>query len=219
MKLLYIPLLFLCLQGLSGNLPAQTAEKPLPRYGFSIEPLYLYNGGLRINAEKRLTEKEWFELNITPYYLPLAEYDYDYGAWYTINSGFEYFSKLQGIGVGGSYKYYFSPLFFINPGVSYTFYKVKYSDTDFYPYQEDGLTYYSFERRQLSQIFNKFNLSFYIGGRTPFKRSFFVEYFVGAGQSFSSYKSGKKTFDDTMFGFGYTGLYLTTGVKLGFNIR
>ncbi|MDR3338625.1 MAG: hypothetical protein LBT25_00770 [Candidatus Symbiothrix sp.] len=219
MKILYISLLFLYLQALSGSSYAQSAEKPLPRYAFSIEPLYLYNGGLRINAEKRLTQKEWFELSVTPYYLPPYDNNYDYSGWSTSNAGFDYFSKLQGIGIGAGYKLYFSPLFFINPGVSYTFYKVKYPGYDFHPYQENDLTLYTYGYEQITQHFNKYTLSFCFGGRTPFKRLFFVEYYGGVGQSFSFYDSRKKPFDETMFGFGYKGIYLTTGVKLGFNIR
>jgi hypothetical protein len=212
-----------CLQGFSDSLLAQVVyyKEPLPRYAFTVEPLYLFNGGLRINAEKQMTKKEWLEVNITPYYVQNDDNEYNiYNEWFfsTSNSDFDYFSKLQGIGVGGGYKYYLSSHFFVNPGISYTFYKVKYPSYSFHPYQEDGLTFYTYDYNQASQHFNKFTLSFCFGGRTSFDNLFFIEYYGGLGQAFSFFDSNKKPFDDTIFGFGHTGLYLTAGMKFGFNI-
>jgi hypothetical protein len=197
-------------------------ETEFPDYAFSVEPLYLYNGGLRLTVEKRLTLKNWLELHLTGYYLPhdkIESGEYVRGRYFTSNSDFNRFTGLGGVGIGGAYKHYFLRSFFINTGVSYTYYRVQYRDLDFYKYREDELDFYAYQYQDFCQTFNKFTAGFSIGARSAFQHILFVEYYFGLGYAHSLYNRKKAAYDSTPFGFGYTGVYPAAGIKIGFNIR
>lgn len=199
---------------------ALQAQPALPRYAVSLEPLYLYNGGLRLNMEKRLKVNNWIELNLTGYYLPHYERETSrQEGYYTSNSNFEYILGLSGLGIGGIYKHYFFRSFFVSGGVSYTHYRVRYADLDWYNYQEDGLNLYEYQYQDVGQTFDKFTTGIYIGGRSAFRHKLFIEYYFGLGYAHSLYNKNKETYSLTPFGFGYKGIHPTTGIKIGFNIR
>ncbi|MDR1631491.1 MAG: hypothetical protein LBR97_01160 [Dysgonamonadaceae bacterium] len=200
----------------------QYSEITFPRYAVSLEPFYLYNGSLRLNVEKRLESNDWIELNITGYYLPHDEIEtrkYKGGSYFTSNSDFERFSGLSGLGIGSAYKHYISRYFFMSAGASYTCYHVRYADISFSKFQEDGLEFYEYKYQDFRQIFNKFTANLSIGARSTFRRTLFIEYYLGVGYAHSLYNKDKKAYDSYAFGFGYKGIYPTSGFKIGFNIR
>jgi hypothetical protein len=207
------------------RLNAQEQEKPLPRYAVSIEPFYLYNGGLRLNIEKRLDPKKWIELNITGYWLPYSEIKDGYsswadrGGWYTSNSDFNEFTKLNGFGLGGTYKYYFYSTCFLSAGASYTYYGVQYEDRIFSKYMEDGLPFYEYGLQNINQQFQKVTGNACIGAHSFFRHTYSMEFYGGIGYAHSFYDKDKRHFDETVFGFGHIGLYPMFGFKIGFNIR
>jgi hypothetical protein len=195
---------------------AQYREKALPRYAISLEPLYIANCGLRMNFEYRPAKKHSLELSLMPYYFPGD--DDDYGN-IIANSTFDDFYSLAGLGAGFGYKYYFASLFFISPNISYTRYNVKYHGLEYNQFEEDGLKYYYYGKTLVKQSFDKFTACITLGSRTPYRRAFFIEYYAGIGLAHSIYDTNKKAYDELMFGYGYSGVYLTTGIKLAFNIR
>jgi hypothetical protein len=213
----------------SGFIPshAQDAEVKLPRYAVSVEPFYLFNGGLRLNVEKRLTPKEWLELNITGYHLPHSDirednflwWSYEEGGHVTSNSDFTRFSGLNGFGIGGTYKYYFHSTCFVSTNASYSYYDVEYPDWDYYPYKEDGLTFYEYELNSKHQNFNKLSGNVCIGVRSFFRHTFVLEFYGGVGYAYSFYNENKKSYDETVFGFGRRGFHPVFGMKVGFNIK
>ncbi|MDR2691653.1 MAG: hypothetical protein LBB73_05055 [Dysgonamonadaceae bacterium] len=203
-------------------LQARNPEPVSPRYAFSLEPLYLYNGGLRLNVEKRLKPKDWLELNITGYYLPhnkIETREYQRGDYFTSNSEFDYISGLSGLGIGSAYKHYFFRSFFVGGGASYTLYRVQYPALGMCKYREGELDFYEYQYLDLRQIFNKFTTHISIGGRSSFRHRLFIEYYFGLGYAHSLYHSGKEAYNRSPFGFGHTGAYPATGIKIGFNIR
>ncbi|MDR0505908.1 MAG: hypothetical protein LBH32_03690 [Dysgonamonadaceae bacterium] len=212
----------LLLSGIFLSMNAQNPEIHLPRCAVSFEPLYLLNSGLRVNFEYRSTAEHAFELSLIPYYA--KEIDEDTHDDLTIhhvnvNSGFREFNSLSGLGTGLGYKYYFASLFFINPNISYTRYNVKYEGWEFKQFKEDGLTYYSYEQTLIKQPFDKFTVCMTLGGRSSYRHAFFVEYYAGIGLAHSIYDINKKKYNESMFGYGYSGIYLSTGIKIAFSIQ
>jgi hypothetical protein len=209
-------------------LNAQEQEKPLPNYAVSVEPLFLYNGGLRLNVEKRLTPKQWIELNVTGYRLPEHKMDDDNyynnswwnnDGWITSNADFNSFSKLSGAGLGGTYKYYFYSSNYVSGGISYAYSGVQYKDYTFHPYTEEGLTYYSYGLHNVNQDFHRLAGNLCIGTRSAFYHAYLIEFYGGLGYTHSFYDKDKRTYDETMFGFGYKGMTITFGFKFGFNFK
>lgn len=222
---IFVILCFVILFAAKMDMQAQPVrqyyETTLPRYAFSLEPLYLYNGSMRLNVEKRLESKDWIELNLTGYYLQrdaIENREYERGRHFTSNSDFERFTGLSGLGIGGAYKHYLSRSFFMSGGASYTYYHVQYLDWGFYKYREDELDFYKYHYQDFSQTFNKFTANLSIGARSTFLHTLFVEYYFGIGYAYSLFNKDKKAYDGTAFGFGYKGSYPTAGIKIGFNI-
>ena len=229
-KLFIISLLcFLCSL---ACLHAQTTDDKTAQYAISFEPNHLLNGGLRLNLETKIRSNDWLELNMTGYYLPHRDIQssyyygyYDYYGWgnrnaYSIsNADFETISGLSGLGVGATYKHYFPRRFLIHTALSYYRYNVEYSGSDYYPYTEDGLTFYDYRWGSDHQTFQKLALHFAVGVRSTLERTLFAEPYAGMGFAYSFYDENKCNFNKTMFGYGYRGFYLTAGVKLGFNLR
>ncbi|MDR0768396.1 MAG: hypothetical protein LBE71_00580 [Dysgonamonadaceae bacterium] len=190
-------------------------EDEIPRYAFSIEPLYMYNGSLRLNVAKRLESGDCIEANITGYCLPHN----NTGNYITANSDFEQIIGLGGLGVGSTYKYYILQSLYIGGGASYTYYRVQYRNLDFYGYEaEDGLTFYKYQYQNCSQTYNKFTANLSIGIHSTFHRTFLVEYYFGLGYAHSLYNKNKAAYNSTPFGFGYRGMYPAAGIKIGINV-
>jgi hypothetical protein len=211
----------LCLLGEINLLNAQDYEEKLPNYTFSVEPLLLYNGGLRLNFEKQLKPRHWLGINITGYLMPYDSVSEDYydSSWITSNSDFDSFLELKGLGLSGAYKYHFNSTYFVAAGISYTYFDVGYQDYVYHRYEEDGLTLYDYGLRDMHQYFHKATGSLCFGIHSNFHHAFYVEPYLGLGYAYSLYDKDKKPFNKTIFGFGYKGTYITAGVKLGFNIK
>ena len=219
--------LLLCFLFSSGRLQAQTTEGKSAQYAISLEPKFM-NGGFGLNLEKKIRPNHWIELNLMRYYLPHENREkaiYPYIGWYGgngysfPNADYGYISGVSGLGIGTTYKYYFSRNYLINTALSYTWYNVKYSDYAFYPYTENGLTFYDYKWLDTHQPFHKLRLQVAIGARSKFERALFAEPYVGIGCSYSFYNENKNAFNETIFGYGHRGLYLLTGIKLGFNLQ
>ena len=215
----------LCGFCLPACLQAQTTEKNTDHYAVSFEPNHLLNGGLRVNLEKSISSKNWIELNLTGYYLPRRDEqsaNNDYFYWWddgyrTSNSDFEKIAGLSGMGIGLTHKHYFSFPLTIHTALSYNRYNVSYTGYEFYSYQEDGLTFYDYMWADTQQSFHKLALHIAVGVRSTIRHAVFAEPYVGLGGAYSFYDTSKRHYNNTMFGYGYRGIYLTAGVKLGVN--
>ncbi|GHT56851.1 hypothetical protein AGMMS49982_23870 [Bacteroidia bacterium] len=201
-------------------------DAELPNYAVSVEPFYLFNGGLRLNVEKRLSAREWVELNVTGYILSYREItesglylsDPEEGGHVTSNSDFYRFTELSGFGLGGTYKYYAWKTIYFSANVAYTYYNVGYLDWNFLPYEEDGLVFYEYGSQNTHQQFNKVLGNLCIGVRSFFTHKYMIEFYGGLGYAHSFYNPDKRAYNETSFGFGYKGVYPVFGMKLGLNI-
>jgi hypothetical protein len=209
------------------NAQKQKQEHIEPRYAVTFEPMYLHNGGLRLNLEKQWKQRERLELNIAGYYLPYNEIIPSYslsgniegGGHYTPSSELKSFNRLSGVGVGGTYKRYFLKSCVVNAGISYTYSDIQYPSLDFHKYSEDGLTFYDYDLREIHQYFNTLAVHLSTGIRSSFHHLFFVEYTMGLGYAYSFYDKDKNAYNESPLGFGYKGIYPVISIKLGFNIK
>jgi hypothetical protein len=184
-------------------------------FAISCEPLYILNYGVRINLERKITQRDWAGINITGYSAPDS---HTYGSWMS-NSDFYRIDAMKGIGIGGTYKRHFFRKLFINLGAGYTFFDVQKKDFAFEEFHEDGMLFYQYDKIEKHCFFNKITTNASIGIHSTFQQLFFVEPYLGAGLAYSFYdQSYRRKYNETMFGFGYRGFYWVLGVKLGFNI-
>jgi hypothetical protein len=222
----YVLLSCLCLFASRTTLNAQEQEESL--YAVSLEPLYFYSGGLRLNVEKQLKPHERIELNLTGYYLPYSKIeshdtfffrDVKEGGHLTLGSDLHRFNSLSGLGIGGVYKRYFLKKGVLNAGTGYTYYHVRYPYLGFHKYEEDGLPFYEYKWKGVSQSFHTFTVNLSVGIRSSFHALFFMESAIGVGYAYSFYDKDKKAYNENPFGFGYRGIYPALSLKLGFNIK
>lgn len=186
-----------------------------PKYTLAVQPFYLDNGGLRFDVERQLNNpKNWLQLSISGFYLPHKNNRIEY--WKTSNSDYESFNKLNGLGTGLAYKsIFYSTSLYYSAGLSYTHYRVTYSDSNYHRFMEDGLTFYEYYQSNQRQIFNKLTGSLCFGVQSSLNRIFFIDAYLGLGYSYSFYDEKKKPFNDNMYGYGYRGLHVTGGVRFG----
>jgi hypothetical protein len=206
--------LLLCAGIFYGGLTAN-AQDGHP-FALSFEPSYLFNNGLRMNLERKMTKQDWLGVNITGYYSPL---DPRNNSTWISNSDFQEIDGLKGLGIGGTYKRYFARICFINLGANYTFFDVRNKAYDYRAFTEDGLVFYEYGYMDKHYYYKKATANITFGIHSTFRHVFFAEPYIGVGLAHSFYdKSYPEKYNDTMFGFGYRGPYFLLGIKLGFNI-
>jgi hypothetical protein len=225
MNKLLVILCILLSAPLMSKLSAQTTKEPvakLPhqekRFTVAMQPLYIFNNGLRLDFEKRIKD--------TPSWIQISPLMYRVEHLYTDENQQLLFSDEEvhsfwGGGLELNYKYFFDPKesFYLAGGVTYIYHKIKYFDICPYPFTEDGLIYQIYEHDLFTQQINKLGANAYIGYQLP-TRSFLFDMFVGIGyrHSFASDKRLDR-FDKNMFSPGYTGAIITTGIRFGIKFK
>ncbi|MBB4035693.1 hypothetical protein GGR21_001588 [Dysgonomonas hofstadii] len=213
---------FILLLSLSGSLMGQEVKKRntlegYPKYTIAVQPFHLMNGTLKLDFETQLkSPKNWLQLSISGSYLGTRDmYSSNY-SWSTFNSDFNDFSGLKGFGLGAAYKsIIYSTWLYYRAGVAYDHYRVKYPGFGYFPYIEDGLTYYEYHWTQQKQIFNKLSSSICIGMQSHFSNVLFFDAYIGIGYAYSMYDKDKRSFEEGMYGFGRRGAFLAGGVRIG----
>jgi hypothetical protein len=197
---------------------AQETIRTPYKHAFSIQPLYIYINGLRLDYEQQLKNpKHWLQVSATGYFgnedfafLELLMLD--------LQSNIE---RVRGGGLELTYKYFpFTRFFYTAASLSYAHFNVgrKYTNYVLDPYEENGLTYY--EPRWSSELeksfFNKVETNLYIGIQNSLYKKFLIDTYVGIGYKHSFYDSNKFVPNDSFTSLGYTGLTLAMGVRLGY---
>ena len=202
-------------------LPAQ--EKSLLPYNYtlSVQPVYLFNSGLRVDFEKQLKHpSHWLQISAKGYYLSRSEpsyFDYFIDNAFSVlplvtNDDGYYATKLKGGGIEASYKWFFPKANFIylSAGLSYGYFDVRYSTV------VHRFTSHKEQLTDVSQKFNRIGLNSCFGIETPRRNRFFVGAHVGLGLNYSFYDGDKYAFDMNMMGVGHRGVSLIVGTRLGF---
>lgn len=200
------------LAGLLVATVAPAAAQREPRYTIAVQPFHWLNGTTRLDFEKRLDERHWMQVGLSVH--ALTKHD-DATTW-TMYAGDEEITRLRGAGTGFKYKYFFSRWVYYATGAEYHHYRVRYLDNAMHTYREDDLTFHEYLTGiDARQNFNKLSATFTVGLQSSVRRVFFVDVFAGLGCAYSFFNGKKKPFDDTVFSFGYRGIFPTGGFRAG----
>ena len=203
------------------------------KYTFAVQPLQLFNGGWRFDAEMRLGNGPgWLHLSPTVYYrkhddkedeprYAYFENDYNYyNSYYHIDI-FVPFSKLLGGGLDAYYKHFLnaSRTFYHAAGVSYARFNIDYWGMEWDEYTEDGLPYLAYALDYRSQQINRWGVNILFGCQIPNRSAFLADFFWGLAYRHSFSDKDKPSFNRTMLSYGHTGFVLLTGVRLGIGVK
>ncbi len=130
--------------------------------------------------------------------------------------------EINGSGFNIGAKYYFINTsrehFFAGSEFSYNQYNFKLNDYGYFPYQDDGLTFYEFRLGQYAAQGNQSTGSFYLGV-TGNEGRFVVNLWVGASYIYTNTDSKLKElreFNKLYWDYAYKGIAPLLGFKVGF---
>ena len=212
-----------------GNITGQInqAKEEYPKQTISLQPFYLFNGGLRLEYERQLrSPREWVQINITGYHITS---DSDFENYYSTdmsvsNSNFDDINKVRGFGIGGGYKYFLTKMPeyhwnglkpYVNANLSYTHFNVHHPTWGYTPFKENGLTFYEYGYINKLSKFDRLNTSVNFGFQSSLFNLFYYDMFVGMGYSYSFYKKEDKAFTEGIYSYGYRGLQFNAGARIG----
>jgi hypothetical protein len=185
------------------------------RNNISVQPLYVFNQGVRIDYERQLHNPyHWLQVSTKGYFM---NDKYDQGLM-TLLFDDDRIEKLKGAGAELNYKYFFlkKRILYVSAGVSYSYFHTQQYDSYFTDFHEDGLTFYRSEYSMQTQEFNKMGFNTCFGVQSSPRKRFFVDGYVGFGYSHSFYDKNKYYPDtDNINGLSYSGPTFTTGLRIG----
>lgn len=194
---------------------AQESRKELYNYSIGFQPLYLANGGLRVDFEKRLSDKRLLQVGAIGYLLPDREYDY----WDTLLlDSHRDIRKMTGAGLALDHKWFpfqKANFLYFSVGASYNYYNVKYNGLDYTSYEEDGLRYYEPYYGKITQDIHKVGGNACFGIQSSVRKPFVVDGYVGWGYSHSFYDDEKAHINRHFMTAGYSGMTFLLGLRLG----
>jgi len=206
--------IFLVLIVGTGCLHAQKKEVSYPKYIISTKPSLLFDGEYKLSFEKQLhSDRQWIGVGISGFFLPEKTRE----TWETRNTidYNSYLKSLKGAGLDLTYKYYFIPgVMYAGGDLFYGYYQTKYDGQTIHKYEEDGLTFYEYGFGKVNKYFNRTAGNIYLGVGIPIYNKVFFDTYMGIGYTHSFYNDEIPMFD-SIFGFGYKGLYPVLGLRLG----
>jgi len=191
---------------------------------FTIQPLQFFSHSLRLDFEARLGKGAgWLQLGPAIYLgvddrdVPIYYYD---GKKYH-ESEFslhlrEPYAELFGGGLDLNYKYFFNARrsLYVAAGVSIAGFNLQYLSRE---YLDDDKTQYNevYNDQHIDRkAFNNF-----IGYQIPTRSTFIFDMFVGYTFRISKCDKNKPSFDDFWYSYGYNGVVVQTGFRIGFGLR
>ena len=200
------------------------------KYTFTVQPLQLFNSGLRFDVEMRLGDGPgWLQFGPAIYYEKRESYTnyffygkrlyHGYGWYNDIWGGFrEPFSELRGGGLDVNYKRYLNARrsFYFATGLSYTLFDIKYRGWNWNDYIEDGLEYHGYEFGYNNQYINRLGINTFWGFQVPTRRAFIFDMFWGLAYRHSFFDEDKPAFNEHMYSYGWSGPVFLFGLKFGF---
>ena len=206
-------------------------EGPLPKYTLAVQPLFLSNGGLKIDVERRLNSPDdWLYFSVSSYYRGKYDGRYDgrydrkydgehdgrYYGWENFNTNFTPVNRFHGYGLEMAYKRYFPRTkAYWSAGLSYTYHNVYYADWVYALFEKDGLIFCEYMETEVKQTFNKLLPNVCVGAMTSLHSRVFLDVYAGIGYSYSFYDKDKKPFNKSVFEYGYRGIRPLGGIRVG----
>ena len=213
----------------ADDFPDKPVTSTQKNFTIAIQPLQLFNWAWRLDFEARLGNSNgWLQFgpaiysvdksggNENPSYYYYEDFYYYTNFWFDIGLR-EPFSKLNGYGLDINYKQFLNPsqFFYFAGGLSYTRINIKYFGRVFKDYIEDGLQYHESVSDFHTQTIKKFGVNAFLGIQIPNRSAFLCDMFWGLAYRHSFSDNKKYAFNNTMFSFGYSGVVLLMGVRLG----
>lgn len=190
---------------------------------FSVHPLHIFSNGLRIDVEKKLHHpNHWLVLGLSGTYLPHDGEDFNtYSTWSNLYLDSDQdVTKLTGAGIDLAYKYYFPmpvKLLYVSASLNYNYFKAHYYGGAFYKFEENGLTYYERDYREVSQEIHRIGSNLLFGVQLTPRKRFHLDGFAGLGLRYGiPGDKDRYDFDSHMFSLGFRGVTFTTGLRIGF---
>jgi len=206
------------------------------KYTFAVQPLQFFNRALRLDFEMRLGDGPgWLQFGPAAYYInrdineeqyPRYYYDgndyfFPYDEYYYFFSFREPFSKVTGAGLDVNYKRFVDPQrsFYFAGGLSFTRFKIDYWGLQWKNYIEDGVQYYTCTTGLNSKTIDRLGINAFLGYQIPYPSLSLFDIFWGFAYRTPISNKGTPKFSDNMFSFGYSGMVVMTGFRVGFGIR
>jgi len=183
----------------------------------TIEPLYWFNNGLKINYERELFPKNWIEAGVVGYLYHRENFQGVFGATYFGDNDAE---KASGYGFDLHYKWLPVPFMYVSCGFQYRRHKVHYEDyvLGFQDFEEDGLTFYEPALMDANQIISRYGGTLRIGFQTRTFRRVSAGGFIGLSYFNSDYDKvyyRNGSWDGPLNSLYHKGLVLDMGFKIG----
>jgi hypothetical protein len=128
---------------------------------------------------------------------------------------------MKGVGLDINYKHFLDARrsFYIAAGLSYTRFYIKYWGRAWEDYIEDGLQYFTYKENYHNQQIERFGVNNFIGYQIPARSAFLFDVFGGYAVRYSVADENKPTFNSDMFSYGYSGVVLLIGIRIGFGVK
>jgi hypothetical protein len=167
----------------------------------TIEPLYVYGSGMRVNYERMLAPKQWIETSLTGY---KVQHDSDLRqTWQLVFFDEDRVKYAYGVGGDVHYKYMIKPYMYFSAGVFYRFNKVNFIDGNtFKEFEEDGLKFYEPAERYVNRFVHRYGTTVRLGYQSKPYRRVTVGGYVGLSYIRSRY-NGDSSYGHSNF-YGYT---------------
>ena len=193
------------------------AESDSPRYTIAIRPLYLVNNGLKVDFEMELPNSQgnWIQLDAVIRF-KTSDSRYDYISYW--EAGDNWFTSLNGCGIGAYYKSYFRPNgWYYNVGLLLNYYGVEKPGMVESTFIEDGLNFIRYDRKMIRWNFFKPAVNFNIGKHFALTPRLFLDAFAGIGYTYSIHNGDAYKYFNSYDprGFSYRGLYVSGGFRIG----
>jgi hypothetical protein len=194
---------------------AQRRELPQGfRNGLSVEPLYLFVDGLRINYERQLqTPRHWIDVSAIGYARKNSE---NWENWFF--NGYNT-DRAWGLGAELNYKYFVLPFMYLSFGAGGGQQTVTYTRTavDYSSYREDGLVFYEpdFDARSRTATWSKVAGNIRLGFQSKSTRRVLAGGYVGLGYVHSFYDSAAQSLPNNPLSLGFRGIGPHAGFRIG----
>ena len=194
-------------------------EPPTKKYALTWEVSQLFFGGLKSGFDFHVKSRNWIQITPALYLFPGVGSYNEFGSdGYYNGSGKDFIvNSVQGLGIGANFKRFLHRHEFIycHGGIDYSYRKVDFHSYDYFPFFEDDLPFYVYEKRGQKQNFNRFSVTACFGVQAPMEHGFYVDAYVGVGYQYAFYNKNKPALNKDIFDYGYRGFVPSFGFRLG----
>ncbi|MDR2891422.1 MAG: hypothetical protein LBV18_07525 [Alistipes sp.] len=209
---------------------AVSGEAPARRYIVAVSPFKLVDNGLKFDFEVELPRPgHWFGTSITGYIASPRDSDWVWNDDYNNHSsGWDDYHSMWGVGTSAVFKNTFHRRgWYYSTGLLVDFFRVKWFESGYFPFEEDGLTFYEWGSGSKTRSYLKPSVQLRFGKHFALGHSAFFDLNAGLAFDYSIYRREAGDTDrwgnhDGRFGgfggFAHRGFTFVAGFRLGFLI-